>query len=92
MKVLSLFDGISCLQIALERAGIKYEKYYASEIDKNAIKITQYHYPNTIQIGDIRNVHFSNGVLYTEKGNYEVGKIDIVGGGFSLSKYFFIEY
>lgn len=53
MNVLSLFDGISCGQIALERAGIKIDKYYASEIKENAIKITQHNYPNTIQLGDV---------------------------------------
>lgn len=53
MKVLSLFDGISCGQIALERAKINVSKYYASEIDEYAIKVTQYNYPNTIQLGDI---------------------------------------
>jgi len=56
MNVLSLFDGISCGQIALEKAGIKVDKYYASEIDKNAIKVTQKNYPNTIQLGDVKNV------------------------------------
>lgn len=55
MNVLSLFDGMSCGQIALERAGIKYDNYYASEIDKYAIQITMKNYPNTIQLGDIRN-------------------------------------
>ena len=55
MKVLSLFDGISCGQVALERAGIKVDTYYASEIDKYAISITQKNYPNTIQLGDIKN-------------------------------------
>jgi len=55
MNVLSLFDGMSCGQIALERAGIKVDNYFASEIDKYAIKITQKNYPNTIQLGDIQN-------------------------------------
>lgn len=55
MNVLSLFDGISCGQVALQRAGIKYDNYYASEIDKYAIEITQKNFPNTIQLGDIRN-------------------------------------
>lgn len=55
MIVLSLFDGISAGQLALERAGIKVDKYYASEIDKYAIAITQYNYPNTVQLGDINN-------------------------------------
>lgn len=53
MIVLSVCDGISCGQVALEKAGIKVEQYYASEIDKYAIQITQKNYPNTIQLGDI---------------------------------------
>ena len=52
-NVLSLFDGISCLQIALNRAGISYEKYYASEIDKHCITITQKNYPKTHQVGTV---------------------------------------
>lgn len=53
MNVLSLFDGMSCGQIALEKAGIKIDNYYASEIDTNAIKIAQKNYPNTIHVGDV---------------------------------------
>ena len=56
MNVLSLFDGISCGQVALNRMGIKYDNYYASEIDKHAIQITQHNYPNTIQLGDVTNI------------------------------------
>jgi len=56
MNVLSLFDGMSCGQIALERAGIKVANYYASEIKPHAIKVTQHNYPRTIQLGDVRNV------------------------------------
>lgn len=48
MNVLSLFDGISCGQVALERAGIKVDRYYAYEIDKYAIQVTQKNYPNTM--------------------------------------------
>ena len=54
--VFSAFDGMSCGQIALERAGIKVDKYFASEIKPHAIKVTQHNYPNTIQLGDIRNI------------------------------------
>ena len=54
--VLSLFDGISCGQIALNRAGIKVENYFASEIDKHAIKVTQHNYPNTIQLGSVTEI------------------------------------
>ena len=53
MKVLSLFDGISCARVALERAGFVVDKYYASEIDKYAIEIAQKNYPDTIQVGSV---------------------------------------
>lgn len=56
MNVLSLFDGMSCGQLALNRAGIKYDTYFASEIDKHAIKVTQANFPNTVQIGDVTEV------------------------------------
>lgn len=55
MKVLSLFDGISCGYLALQRAGIPIETYYASEIDKTCIKVSQKHFPNIIQLGDVNN-------------------------------------
>jgi len=53
MNVLSLFDGMSCGQIALNRIGVKVKNYHASEIDKYAIKVTQANYPETIQLGDV---------------------------------------
>ena len=56
INVLSLFDGMSCGQIALNRAGIEYENYFASEIDKYSIDITQKNYPNTIQLGSVEFV------------------------------------
>lgn len=56
ISVLGLFDGMSCGQIALHEAGIEYENYYASEIDKWGIQITQKNYPNTIQLGDVTQV------------------------------------
>lgn len=71
LRVLSLFDGISCGQVALERAGVPVEVYYASEIDKYAIEITQKNYPNTIQLGDINNIDFTQ----------FIGKIDLIMGG-----------
>lgn len=61
MRVLSLFDGISCGRIALERAGIDVEIYHASEIEKNAIKISKKNYNDIVHIGDIRNVNFNYG-------------------------------
>ena len=56
MKILSLFDGISCGRVALERAGINVEKYYASEIDKYAMLISQKNYPDILQIGSVTDV------------------------------------
>lgn len=58
-NILSLFDGISCGQIALNRAGIEYDNYYASEIEPNAIKVTQANYPKTVQLGDVTTLDFS---------------------------------
>jgi DNA-cytosine methyltransferase len=70
MNVLSLFDGMSCGQIALNRAGVRYDRYFASEIDKWAIKETQANFPNTIQLGDITKIKGSS-----------LPKIDLVMGG-----------
>lgn len=56
INVLSLFDGISCGQVALERAGIAVDNYFASEIDKYAIQVTKHNYPNTKHIGDVIKV------------------------------------
>ena len=70
MNVLSLFDGMSCGQQALERAGIKVDNYYASEIDKYAIKVTMANYPNTIQLGSV-----------TQVDGYSLPKIDLLIGG-----------
>lgn len=69
-NVLSLFDGMSCGQIALERAGILVENYFASEIKPHAIKVTQHNYPNTIQIGDVTKLKAS-----------QLPKIDLLIGG-----------
>jgi len=70
MNVLSLFDGMSCGQQALERAGIKINQYFASEIDKYAIKVTMANYPNTIQLGSVININ-----------GYDLPKIDLLIGG-----------
>jgi DNA-cytosine methyltransferase len=56
MNILSLFDGMSCGRLALDRLGIKVDKYYASEIDKYAIEVSSANYPDTIQIGDVCDV------------------------------------
>ena len=81
MKVLSLFDGISCGMIALKKANINIESYYASEIDVYAEQVSAMQFPSIIHIGDIKKVVYSNGVLETERGKFDVGEIDIVIGG-----------
>jgi DNA (cytosine-5)-methyltransferase 3A len=70
MNVLSLFDGMSCGQQALERVGIKVDNYFASEIDKYAITVTMANYPNTKQLGSVVNVD-----------GYSLPKIDLLIGG-----------
>ena len=60
MNVLSLFDGISCGRLALERVGTKVNNYYASEIDKYAIQISKNNWPEIIQLGDVRNIDFDD--------------------------------
>ena len=70
MNVLSLFDGMSCGQQALERAGIEVNQYFASEIDKYAIQVTMANYQNTIQLGSVVNVD-----------GYALPKIDLLIGG-----------
>lgn len=56
MNVVSLFDGMSCGQLTLKNLGIKVDNYFASEIDKYAIQITQHNFPNTIQLGDVSKI------------------------------------
>ncbi len=70
MNVLSLFDGMSCGQIALDKLGIKVNKYFASEIKKSAIEVTQHNYPNTIQLGDVTKIKAK-----------DLPKIDLLIGG-----------
>lgn len=70
MNILSVFDGMSCGQIALNKLNIKYNKYYASEIDKYAIQITKKNYPNTIHLGDVTQVYAK-----------DLPKIDLLIGG-----------
>tara|TARA_R110000764_G_scaffold234485_1_gene328366 strand:- start:356 stop:1147 length:792 start_codon:yes stop_codon:yes gene_type:complete len=70
MNVLSLFDGMSCGQIALNQLGIKIDNYYAAEIDKYAMQVAKNNFPNTIHLGDVTKVN----------GN-DLDKIDLLIGG-----------
>jgi site-specific DNA-cytosine methylase len=70
MVVLSLFNGMSCGYMALQEAGIPVTKYYSSEVDKHAVNMSSILYPETIQLGDVRNIDVS-----------KLDKIDILIGG-----------
>ena len=70
INVLSLFDGMSCGQIALDKLGIKVDNYFASEIDSSAIEVTNNNYPRTNQVGDILNLN-----------GQDLPKIDLLFGG-----------
>ena len=81
MNVLSLFDGMSCGMIALDRLGIEVTNYFASEIDKHAIKVSKENWRDTVtHIGDVTKISYENGVLCTEVGDFEV-EIDLIIGG-----------
>lgn len=70
MVVLSLFNGMSCGYMALQEAGIPVTKYYSSEVDKHAVSMSNILYPDTIQLGDVRNIDVN-----------ELDKVDILIGG-----------
>ena len=78
MNVLSLFDGMSCGQIALKELGVRVDKYYASEIDKHAIKQTMLNFPDTIQLGSVTDVDIS-----------KLDKIDLLIGGSPCTNFSF---
>lgn len=80
MNVLSLFDWISCARVALERAWIKVDKYYASEIDKYAIQIAQKNYPSTIQIGSVVWITYWRDTLLSYPDMWFPWKIDLLIG------------
>lgn len=81
MKILSLFDGMSCGQIALKEMNVNIDKYFASEIKPHAIKCTMDNFPNTIQLGDVTKISYKDGFLYTEYKKIFVGDIDLLIGG-----------
>lgn len=75
MKILSLFDGISCARVALERTGFRVTNYYASEIDKYAVEISRKNYPDQHQVGDVKD-------LFTERHRIPIAPdIDLLIGG-----------
>jgi DNA (cytosine-5)-methyltransferase 3A len=87
MKILSLFDGISCARVALDRAGIKVDQYYASEIDPYAIKISKENWPSITQLGSIKNISYKRKMFRSEMKLYGYPiiitpiEIDLIIGG-----------
>lgn len=81
INVVSLFNGHSGGNISLDEAGITYKNYYSSEVDKHALKMEKHLYPNNIQMGNVKNVYYKDGVLTTDNGIFNVGKIGILLGG-----------
>ena len=77
LTVLSLFDGIACGRVALERAGIPVKRYIASEIEPNAIKVAMSNYPDIEQIGDVTKIDVNS-----------LPEIDLLIGGMDLCQYF----
>lgn len=71
LRVLSLCDGLSCGNMALEKLGVTVDSYYASEIKPVAIATTKANFPNVIHIGDVTKVSYSDGVLHTENGDFK---------------------
>lgn len=80
MNVLSLFDGMSVGRIALDKVGINPTKYFASEIDKHAIKVSKHNWSDIIHIGDVTKVSYKDGVLFTENLTIPI-EIDLLIGG-----------
>jgi len=76
MKILSLFDGISCARVALERSKHIVERYFASEVDKYAIQISSKNFPDVIQIGDVKMVAHKDAPIH-----YKLDDIDLLIGG-----------
>lgn len=81
IKVVSLFDGMSCGRIALDRLGIKVDKYVASEIDKYAIKVAKANYPNIIHMGSVTELSCEDGVVYNWLEEVNMGDIYLFIGG-----------
>ncbi len=86
MNVLSLFDGMSCGQLALQRAGIKVDNYFASEIDKYAIQVAGKNFPDTIELGNVTRID-TKGLLK----DYNLSQIDLIFINYQPENYFVLK-
>lgn len=92
MNVLSLFDGIGCGLLALNKSGIQVNSYFASEIEPNAIKVAKKNHPQIVEIGDVSKIFYKDGVLYTPTKSYFVGHIHLLCGGSPCTNFSSIGY
>ena len=92
LTVLSLFDGIACGLLALKKSGLKVARYFASEIAPNAICVATKNNPEIIELGDITQLYYKNGCLYTPTATYNVGHIDLICGGSPCTNFSSIGY
>ena len=80
--VLSLFDGIGCGREAIKRVnGGRRVQYYASEIDNAAISVSKKNHPDTVHLGDVKNIAYKDGVLTTKEKKINVGRVDLLLAG-----------
>lgn len=92
MNAVSLFDGIGCGRVALKRIGLPVDCYYASEIDDAAMAIAKHNHADIVEIGDVSKVRFANGILYTERGEFSIGHVDLLIGGSPCTDFSSIGY
>lgn len=81
MNIVSLFDGMSCGQIALNELGYKIDNYYASEIEDSAVKVTKHNFPSTVHLGDVTKLDYKDGLLSSVNGNFKLDSVDLLIGG-----------
>ena len=75
INVLSLCDGMACARVALDRCNIKIDNYFASEIKPYAMKCATENWPEIIEIGDVTQIFYSNGILHTPQKDYKINQI-----------------
>lgn len=80
MNIVSVFDGMGCGAIALKKLGLNFN-YFSSEIEKYPKLVSKYHNPSSVQLGDITNISYTDGILHTECGEFRLDGCDLYMGG-----------